>query len=300
MGSLFGGFLALAGEEVWLVDVWQEHIDAINNHGLVLSLAAGEKTARPQATVAAEKVGQCDLIIIFVKSAATPAAAASAQQMLGPQTAVLTLQNGYGNAEKLAGVLGSNRVIAGTTAQGATLLGPGKVLHGGSGDTHIGEFTGQKSDRLNTIAAIFSRAGIPTHPADNVASLIWGKLLVNVGINALTALTGLKNGQLNDYPETKELVRLAVLEAAAVAKAAGITLPYADPVAKVLAIAQATAQNRSSMLQDLSNRRLTEIDAINGAIVREAEKHNLPVPVNQVLTLLVKTCEKIQQGGLIL
>jgi len=297
MGSLFGGRLALAGEEVWLLDVWEEHVRAIREKGLAIATAAGDLTARPQATTNPADIGKAELVIVFVKSAATRAAAETAAGLLGPQTAVLTLQNGYGNAEAIAEVVGAARVIAGTTAQGATLLGPGRIMHGGGGDTHIGELGGGRTARLAKVAACLTRAGIQTVADDNVASLIWGKLVVNVGINALTAITGLKNGELADHDETRQVLALAVEEAVKVADAAGVKLPYDNAVEKVLAVAVATAQNRSSMLQDLSGGRRTEIDAINGALVREGERVGVATPVNKVLTLLIKALEKLPHEG---
>ncbi len=293
MGSLFGGRLALAGEEVWLLDVWEEHVRTINDKGLVIATAGKDFVARPKATTRPEDIGTADLVVIFVKSTATRAAAGTAATLLGPEAAVLTLQNGYGNAETIAAVVGPDRVIAGTTAQGATLLGPGRIMHGGSGETHIGELGGRKTDRSQQVAACLTRAGIPTLVDDNVAALIWGKLIVNVGINALTGITGLKNGELADHDEAKQVLAMAVEEAVKVAAAAGIRLPYDNAVEKVLAVAVATAQNRSSMLQDLSAGRLTEIDAINGALVREGERRGVATPVNQVLTLLIKALEKL-------
>lgn len=295
MGSLFGGRLALAGEEVWLLDVWEEHVRTIREQGLTIVTAAKDIPTRPNATTKLEEIGQADLVVIFVKSTATKAAAQTAKRLLGPATAVMTLQNGYGNAETIAAVVGAERVIAGTTSQGATLLGPGRIMHGGSGETHIGELAGGRSERLEKIASALTRAGVPTVGDDNVTALIWGKLVINVGINALTGITGLKNGQLADYDETKEVLAMAVEEAVAVADAASVTLPYADPVDKVLAIAVATAENRSSMLQDLAGGRMTEIDAINGAIVREGFRRGVPTPVNKTLTMLIKTLEKIRQ-----
>jgi 2-dehydropantoate 2-reductase len=293
MGSLFGGRLALAGEEVWLLDVWEEHVRTIGDKGLSIATTAGDIVARPRATTKAGEIGPAELVIIFVKSTATAQAAATARTLLGPDTAVLTLQNGYGNAETIAAAVGADRVIAGTTAQGATLLGPGRIMHGGSGETHIGELGGGITARLEKIAACLTRAGIATVADGNVASLIWGKLIVNVGINALTGITGLKNGELADHEETRQVLALAVEEAVKVADAAGVALPYANPVEKVLGIAVATAQNRSSMLQDLSGGRKTEIEAINGALVREGERLGVATPVNQVLTLLIKALEKL-------
>jgi len=296
MGSLFGGRLALAGEEVWLVDVWEEHVRAIREKGLTIVTPAQDIVCRPRATTRAEDIGSADLVIVFVKSTATKTAARTAASLLGPGAAVLTLQNGYGNADELAAVVGRERVIVGTTAQGATLLGPGRIMHGGSGDTHIGELGGGLTPRLAKIAATLTRAGFPTVGDEGVASLVWGKLIINVGINALTGITGLKNGELADYAETREVLALAVGEAVAVARAAGVKLPYPDPVDKVLAVAAATCQNRSSMLQDLASGRLTEIDAINGAVVREGARLGVATPVNRTLTLLIKALEQIRQA----
>jgi 2-dehydropantoate 2-reductase len=292
MGSLFGGLLAAAGEEVWLFDVWEAHVKAIQNSGLTIVSPQGELVTKPQATTDLEAIGRVDLVVIFVKSTATSDAANVAVRLLNPDTAVLTLQNGYGNAEQLAAVVGKERVVAGTTAQGATLLGPGRIMHAGRGETHIGEYEGRTKERTHMIARILSRAGIQTFVDENVASLIWGKLLINVGINAITALTGLKNGEILDHAETLELMKMAVAEAEAVAGAAGISLPYPAPLQKVMDVARATAENRSSMLQDVTNRRLTEIEAINGAIVREGRRLGIATPVNQALVLLVKMKEK--------
>ena len=292
MGSLFGGKLVSAGHEVWLYDIWQDHVDKINRDGLVIVSSAGETTVRPRATTDSGEIVSAELVIVFVKATATREAAKIAATLMGPDSAVLTLQNGYGNAEKLAEAVGRERVLAGVTSHGATLLGPGHIKHAGSGETHIGQLNGDISDRTRRIAVLMTDAGIATTVDGDVASLIWGKLLINVGINALTAITGLKNGQLNDYEETRELMRLVVDEAEHVAKATGIKLPYADSFAKVAATAQATAENKSSMLQDISNHRLTEIDVINGAVVNEGKRLGIATPINQALTLIVHTLEK--------
>lgn len=295
MGSLFGARLSQAGHEVWLLDLWREHVDVINRDGLTVITGEGRLTARPLATTDAAAIGQAGLVIVFVKAGNTAAAAQTALSLLGPETAVLTLQNGYGNAEELAEVLDPARIIAGTTAQGATILGPGLIRHGGDGETHIGDFAGGVTERVTRLAKALTVAGIPALAEADVKSLIWGKLIINAGINALTGITGLQNGRLLQFPQTKQLMELLVLEAVAVAAATGVDLPYDKPVEKVAAVAAATAQNRSSMLQDLDNARLTEIDAINGAIVRMGAKAGVPTPVNETLMLLIKTLEKIKQ-----
>ena len=292
MGSLFGAYLAKAGAAVTVVDVWPEHVAAIRGQGLTLSEAAGDEVVRLDAALGTGGMEPVDLVILFVKSAATQAAATDAAALLRPGGRVLTLQNGLGNAEVIAEIVGAERVLAGTTAQGATLLGPGRVRHGGRGETHIGRLSGEVDAFCHEVAALLTNAGLPTVVEPDVRSLIWGKLIINTGINALTALLRLRNGQLAELDETRQLLALAVEEAVQVARAAGVRLPYETPLDKVLAVAVATGQNQSSMLQDVLRGSPTEIAVINGAIVREGERLGVATPVNRTLTLLVQALEK--------
>lgn len=293
MGSLFGGILAEAGHKIWLVDVWKEHVEAIREKGLRITGLSGDRVIRNlQAVSSAQEVENVDLVIVFVKSTVTEEAVRAARCLFGPGTLALTLQNGLGNVERIGSVIGFENVLAGVTAQGATVLSPGEIYHAGRGLTAVGELQGACTPRVEKLAALLNEAGIQTTVSQNVMGLIWGKLLVNVGINALSALTGLKNGQLLDYSDTAELMELAVLEAFQVSKAKGIHLPYEDPVSHTKEVALATSQNRSSMLQDVIHRRKTEIEMINGAIVREAQALSIQTPVNKVLTNLVRTLER--------
>jgi len=291
MGSLYGGLLADAGEDVTLIDIWKEHVDAINTRGLKISGASGERLVRVRATTNPAEVGTVDLIMIFVKAYDTRKAAQDALPMVGPETVFLTLQNGLGNVEQIEEVAGKGRVVAGATTHGSTLVGPGEVFHAGKGLTYIGELTGEITERVKRIAETFNRAGIETHISQNIQGIIWKKILINVGINAITAITGLRNGEILLVPEVKEIVRKAVLEAAEVAKAAGITVEMEDPVAEVYKVAELTAKNKSSMLQDVERGRRTEIDAINGAIVRIGKQYGVDTPVNETLVAAVKGIE---------
>ncbi|HDI42371.1 MAG TPA: 2-dehydropantoate 2-reductase [Candidatus Bathyarchaeota archaeon] len=291
MGSLYGGLLADAGEDVTLIDIWKEHVDAINTRGLKISGASGERLVRVRATTNPAEVGTVDLIMIFVKAYDTKKAAQDALPMVGPETVFLTLQNGLGNVEQIEEVAGKGRVVAGATTHGSTLVGPGEVFHAGKGLTYIGELTGEITERVKRIAETFNRAGIETHISQNIQGIIWKKILINVGINAITAITGLRNGEILLVPEVKEIVRKAVLEAAEVAKAAGITVEMEDPVAEVYKVAELTAKNKSSMLQDVERGRRTEIDAINGAIVRIGKQYGVDTPVNETLVAAVKGIE---------
>ena len=292
MGSLFGAYLAKAGEAVTVVDIWAEHIEAIQTRGLILEEAGVERSVPLTATTEIDILEPVELVILFVKSAATKLAATSAATILKPGGRILTLQNGLGNAEAIAEAVGVRSVLVGTTAQGATLLGPARVRHGGRGETHIGRLSGEADAFCHEVAALLSNAGLPTFVEPDVRSLIWGKLIINTGINALTALLRLRNGQLAELTETRQLLALAVEEALLVAKAAGIHLPYDNPVEKVLSVAIATTDNQSSMLQDILRGVTTEIAVINGAIVREGERLGVATPVNRTLTLLVAALEK--------
>lgn len=294
MGSLFGGMLASGGHEVWLIDVWREHVEALNKHGIAISGPTGDRTIPVKATTDPAEVGPVDLVLIFVKSYDTRRAMLNARPLIDAETMVLTLQNGLGNVEEISAAIGQEKVLAGTTAHGATMLGPGRVRHAGVGETVIGAAGEGESFQLKSIVTVFQSAGIQTHATDDVHSLLWGKLLINTGINALTALTHLKNGQLLEHPEIRALMRDAVLEGAEVARVKGIKLLYPDPVEKVETVARATAENKSSMLQDVERGRRTEINAINGVIYLEGEHLGVPVPVNRVLTLLILG---LKEGG---
>ncbi len=290
MGSLFGALLSKSRADIWLVDVWAEHVQAINTKGLRIEWQGDIRTLPVRATTNPADIGAADLILIFVKSTQTLAAAKTAATLAHETTLVLTLQNGMGNADTLAGVMDPARIIAGTTAHGATLLGPGHIRHAGRGATTIGMWDSTDNTRIKTIVDLFTMAGIEIEARSDIRKIIWEKLLVNVGINAITALTHIQNGQILDLDVTRNLCRNAVEEAAAVAVALNISLRQ-DIVEHVFSIAAATGGNRSSMGQDVDHQRLTEISAINGAVVSEASKVGIPVPVNQTLTALVETLQ---------
>lgn len=289
MGSLYGAKLSANGKnEVHLIDVWKEHIDAVNSNGL--QMEEGDDVLlyeNLKGHISSEETGVCDLVLVFVKSTVTKTAVESNAAVFGPNTVALTLQNGLGNIEQISSVIGAERVIAGTTAHGATMLSPGKIRHAGKGKTIIGELGGHESDRIRKMAAVLEDAGMETVISGNVLGRVWDKLLVNVGINALTGITKLYNGQLLDYPEIEELLEKAVSEGVAVARAKGIRLGFDDPVAHTKDLCRATAANKSSMLQDILNGRQTEIEMMNGAIVREGKALGIETPVNLALTNLI-------------
>jgi 2-dehydropantoate 2-reductase len=292
MGSLFGALLAEGGHKVWLCDIWQDHINALKQNGLKIEREGETRTVRLNAASDPRQIGESELVLIFVKSTQTQSAAQSAALLADRNGWVMTLQNGMGNAEIIAEHTPSNRVLAGTTSHGATMLKAGSIRHAGAGPTTVGMWAGgaKEFQIARKIADQFTQAGIETVAVEAVRPVIWDKLLVNVGINAITALTGIKNGQILDLESTREISRVAVEEAAAVAQAQGIEIRK-DPVAHVFQVAAATAANRSSMGQDVDHRRPSEIKAINGFVVREAGRMGLTAPVNQTLSALVETME---------
>jgi len=292
MGSLMGALLAEAGAEVVLIDIWQEHVDAVNEHGLTVERDEHARTVAVTATTDPAGAGNVDLAVIFVKSTHTAQAAATAAGLVGPDGLVMSLQNGMGNADIIAASIDPAHILVGTTSHGATVLGPGRIRHAGTGATVIGAWSGDDAGlaRARKIAACLTRAGIETEAVADVREILWGKLIVNIGINAVTALTGIKNGQLSDLECTRKLVRAAVSEAVSVARARGIAVGD-DAVEHERAVAAATAANRLSMGQDVDNRRRTEIHAINGFIVSEARKTGLEAPVNETLTALIETLQ---------
>ena len=291
MGSLFGGFLTLSGEDVCLVDIREDHIHALVSGGLTVEEGGKILTIPVHATTEVASIGKADLILLFVKAYHTEKAVSDALVLQKEDTVFLTLQNGLGNEEAISKRVDPEKVMLGVTNHGATFLGPGHIRHAGWGKTYIGELDGKETFRVTKIAQLFTKARIETEVSSNIQSLVWNKLFINVGINPIAAVTGLKNGGLLDHAETLRLMETLVTEAIAVARKKGIPIE-GDPLEKVKAVAEATRENRCSMGQDIDHRRKTEIDAINGAVVREAERLGIAVPYNQMITDLIKVIEK--------
>jgi len=278
-------------EDVWLVDHRPDRAKKIAAEGIKVEGMSGPFTARVDVSAYPKAVGPCGLIIICVKSYSTEDACKDIKDLVDASTNILTLQNGIGNIQILNDQLGAERIIAGVTNHGATLLGEGHVRHAGKGDTVIGRADGRVLGAVRDIAAVLTRAGFETKVSKDIDSAIWSKLVVNAGINALTAITRLKNGMLIEHEELRQLLRGAVQEAVKVVKRKRIRLAYDDPIQKAESVCKATSSNVSSMLQDVLNVKRTEIDFINGAIVRQAKALGIPAPTNEVLTNLVKAIE---------
>ena len=285
LANLFAARIALAGASVSMLGTWPEGIAAIQARGIRLADSEGGERSIPVSATddPAECVGT-RLALVLVKAWQTERAARQLAECLHPQGIALSLQNGLGNREILADVLGESRVELGSTTTGATLLGPGHVRPGGEGIISLGA-----NPAVDPLITLFEQANFSTKIVPDVDALIWGKLAVNAAINPLTALLGITNGELLQRPEARQLMSAVAHEVAAVAAACGVTLPFADPVVAAENVARRTAQNRSSMLQDIQRGASTEIDAICGAVARAALELGVPAPVNRTLWQLVKS-----------
>ncbi len=295
LGCLFAARLSAAGIPVTLLGSWPEGLEALARNGVILVEADGRQQAYPVqvATEASECVG-AKAALVLVKSWQTQHAARQLARCLPADGLALTLQNGMGNLETLVRHLGASRVALGVTTAGATLLGPGQVR--AAGDVRgTAPITLGIHARLAPLVELLRAAGFVIETVNDTTSLLWGKLVINAAINPLTALLGVSNGELLARPTARTLLTTVAREAASVAVAKGVNLPYPDPVIATEAIARSTASNRSSMLQDVERGAPTEVDAISGAIVRAGEETSVPTPVNRTLWQLVKGM--VEQGS---
>lgn len=291
MGCLFASLLA-DHADIRLITSRPDHKTAITNHGLVVQGLDGQQRhvkVRFAADGALEQWA-ADLVLICTKARDTETAARTALRYLAPNGLVLTLQNGLGNVEVIAAQVGTQRTVAGTTAQAATLLGPGQVRHAGRGITSIG-LQRELEVGITQVAAVFNQAGIPCELEVDIDRLIWSKLIVNVGINALAAIFRVPNGVLALVPECSKLMEEAVIEAVAVARALAIAFAADEQIQRVKQVCSETSVNHASMLQDIIRGKRTEIDVINGAIVAKGRAVGVPVPVNALLTRVIKALE---------
>ena len=287
MACLFAARLAAAGVDVCMLGSWPDGLAALRQRGVTVVDAAGDEHTYPvRATNDPCEYPQVRLVLVLVKSWQTGRAIQQLAECLSPEGVVLTLQNGMGNREKLSKALGSRRVALGVTTLGANLLGPGRVRPAGEGVISLSAHS-----RLGPLAEMLRSAGFIVENAPDPDSLLWGKLVINAAINPLTALLSVPNGALLERPTARALMVAVAREAAAVAVAQGLHLPYPDPVVAVETITRRTAANRSSMLQDIQRGAPTEIDAICGAIVTAGEQTGVPTPVNRTLWQLVKALE---------
>jgi 2-dehydropantoate 2-reductase len=293
MGSVYAGLLASAGHEIWAVDTWREHVDAMRAKGLHLEGASGDRTVKVNATMTASDAGVCDLVIIATKARDVETAARAAKSLLGPQTLVLSIQNGLGGPDVTAGVPGRERVALGVVGGfGASMRGPGHAHHNGMELVRLGELSGAVSPRLEAVAEVWRSGGFKVKCFDDIDQLVWEELICNVCFSGTCAVTERTVGEVMADPDAWPVASGCAAEAFAVARKRGIKLGFDEPVAYVRDFGSKIPNARPSMLLDLMAKRRSEIDAINGAIPPAAKAIGLAAPYNEVISGLVRAKER--------
>jgi 2-dehydropantoate 2-reductase len=297
MGGVYGGLLARAGFDVTLVDPREDHIGRIRSEGIAIEGMRGKHVVRLQAQCDPAGLPPADLAIIFTDANATRDAAKAARQLLKANGFALTLQNGIGNVEALIAELGKERVIAGVSMNSAANPAPGVSSYTNIGMTSIGELDGRDTARVQQVAQMLNKAEIPTEVIADPMNWIWGKFVLNCGINALTAITGLRSGEIYRTPEVSALQDRVIDEIMAVVERKNLKLPELDARKKIREHCR-VRYNKPSMMQHIEQGRRTEIDALNGALVREARALGIPTPYNEAVVAIVKGLEKSRRQAL--
>lgn len=289
MGSLYAAILSKTNT-VSLVDSYAPVVDAINKNGITVQEQSGEVLkAKVPATLSGEKTNAPELLIVFVKSTATEAALKENTGLIGENTVVLSLQNGLGNDETLKKFVPETRIVLGTSRHNSVVTGLGEIFHSGAGVTTIGGKADETT--LCKIKEAFNASGLECVVEKDVKHLLWSKLFVNMSINAVTAVLDTEIGKINDDVFERKLAESIIKEAVLVAKADGEEFDAETVINSVMQTALKLCHGKASMCQDMERGRKTEIDFINGAVVRLGKKYGIATPVNQTVCLFVKAKE---------
>ena len=289
MGSLFGGLLAEGGLDVTLVDIWQEHVDAINATGLKMVGHGGKRLIPVKATSDPSTIDSVDVVFFQCKATCNADAAASVKHLFNNEhTVAISFQNGLGNEEEIESILGDGKVLGGLTAQGANIEKPGVVRNHAELPSTLGEMQGGMSDRAIALARAFTGHGLPTEVSDNIQHNIWKKLMANIGVSGTSAAPNLTLGRIVQVAELKAIAYRAIDEALAVAKAENIDLDP-DAAREVFhQITSGTPGNKSSLCVDIVNERPSEVDYIYGSVIELGQKHDIDTPVLQTILAVIK------------
>jgi 2-dehydropantoate 2-reductase len=293
MGSVYAGLLATAGHEIWAIDAWHEHIEAIQRNGLRLEGASGDCTVNINASTSTNDAGPCDLVILATKTMHVAAAAQTCRSLLGPDTLVLSIQNGLGGPDTAAKVLGKDRILVGVVGGfGASIKAPGYAHHNGWELVRLGEYAGPVTPRLQGVAKVWESGGFRVKCFDDIDQLVWEKLICNVCFSGTCAVTEKTIGEVMNDPDTWIVASGCAAEAYNVARARGIKLDISDPVDYVRNFGSKIPNARPSMLLDHMANRMSEIEAINGAIPPAAKALGIAAPFNTVVSALVRAKER--------
>lgn len=293
MGSVYAGLMAAAGHEVFGITLWRDHAEAMSRQGLRVEGASGDRVARVQGSTTTDGIGACDLVIIATKAFDVEGAARASLPLLGEETVVQTIQNGLGSADRVAAVVGAGRLAVGVVGGfGASMRASGHVHHNGMEMVRFGAYAGLPRQHLEAAATIWESAGFRVALFDDIARMVWEKLIMNVAFSGTSALTGLTVGAIMADADAWKVARGCLEEALAVAAASGIRLDVGDPIAHVQRLGSKIADARPSLLLDHLARRPAEIDAINGAIPRLGRQCGVPTPVNETVVALLKARER--------
>jgi 2-dehydropantoate 2-reductase len=296
MGSVWAVSLTHTGNTVTVVDVAQPLVDAINEHGLTVQGKQDTQEARLHATSNPAEVGEVDLVFFFVKAQHTASAAKLAQPLVSSSTTVVSLQNGWGNADVLAETFASEQIVVGVTYHSATIVSPALVAHTGIGPTYIGPYDGSAGlERSQVVSTQLHDAGIENTVTPNVKTEIWKKLILNAATLPTSSLTGLRVGELGQAGPMLALVDALAAEAVNVARTLGYEIELTERIERIHTVLNGGGAGKSSMLQDVEARRKTEIEVINGAVLRAAEQNSVDVPLNRAMVALIGGLERSWQ-----
>ena len=289
MGCLDGAYLS-KDNEVIMIDGWKDNVEKINENGITLDEENGSYTYKAKAYEDSRDINDVDLVIVFVKSINTISELNKHKNIFKEDTIVLTLQNGYGNDEDIMKFVKKENIIIGTSSHSSIMVGPGHAKHAGCGTTHISTVVGNQ-DNAEKVAEIFNKAGFITEVNNDVKRLIWSKLFVNIAINPLTTILKMNNGAVAENDSVKEIAAKLVKEAVIVANKEGMNFTFEEAFNNALDVSYKTRLSKSSMYQDTLRKAKTEIDKINGTVVRLSSKYNIECPYNSMICDLVHAIE---------
>jgi len=293
MGSVYAGLMAEAGHEIWAVDIWQDHVDAINQSGLRVEGASGDRVVQGiKATTNAQDTGDCDLYVLATKASGVGPAAKTITPLMGPESMVITIQNGLGAGERIAQYMTTDRVLLGVAdGFGASMKGPGHVHHNAMNLIRVGEMNGGMTERLERITGVWQEAGFNAKAFADIDQLIWGKYICNVAFSGPCTVFDYTLGELMADSAAWAIAQGCAREVQALGQEKNIEFTFDDPIEYITAFGHKMPDARPSMLLDHHAKRLSEIDAINGMAVELGKQLGIATPYNEVLTAVIRQRE---------